>query len=402
MAVDDSAPYLDPSPAAWAASGLAWLLLALFATLAVGLVAVRVPDTVDASFVLVARRAADPLRVLHDGVVASVLVTEAQAVADGAPLFVIESEPATDRWSERQTLAASLEGGARRLVNERAREQALRLADDEERLRLIARLDNLERQAVLKARELTLAREVVQRQEQSFREGLSAWIQASEPKLAADRIELELEQIRSDLAEARSTLARLAHEADSRRSAFAEAERGIQEELSRAELRKRALDAESTSGRAIAVTAPCDAVVVRMHVQHRGAVVHAGDAVADVVCSGVRLEAQLALPQRGLALVRPGQRVKLLYEAFPYERFGARYATLRWISPTAAGAGTGTAFLAIADLNEDAVDVHGQRRPLLPGMAGRASIIVGRRSLASYAFAPLRQVREAFATGPGR
>jgi membrane fusion protein len=130
--------------------------------------------------------------------------------------------------------------------------------------------------------------------------------------------------------------------------------------------------------------------------------VHAGDVVAEVVCTGERLEAQLVLPQRRLALVRPGQTVKLLYEAFPYERFGARYATLRWVSPVSTAGASETTFRALADLDEDAVVVQGQRRPLLPGMAGTAAVIVGRRSLASYAFAPLRQIREAFATAPPR
>ena len=34
--------------------------------------------------------------------------------------------------------------------------------------------------------------------------------------------------------------------------------------------------------------------------------------------------------------------------------------------------------------------------------SGRADVIVGRRSLASYAFEPLRQIRESLATGPQR
>jgi hypothetical protein len=33
-------------------------------------------------------------------------------------------------------------------------------------------------------------------------------------------------------------------------------------------------------------------------------------------------------------------------------------------------------------------------------MTGRANVIVGRRSLASYAFEPLRQIRESMSSGP--
>lgn len=403
MAGDDPSLFLDPVPPSWAAGGLAWLLLTLFAALALAVVVVRVPETVTAPFVLVAKRGADPIRVLHDGMVSSVQVVEAQTVSAGARLFVVDSEPATDRSSERRTLATSLSGGTQRLRNERTRDEALRRADEQERLRLRARQQNLQRQMALKERELALAREVAERQEQSFREGLSAWVQASAPKLAADRIELELEQLRTDAAETEASLLRLEHEMVSRRSAAAEMERSIQEELARADVRKQALDAESAHGdRAGGVDAPCDGVLVTLRVKNSGTVVHAGDVVAEVVCAGEPLQVELMLPQRGLALVQPGQTVKLLYEAFPYQRFGARYATLRWVSPVATVGSAGSHFRALADLQEDAVAVQGQRRPVLPGMGGRAAIIIGRRSLASYAFEPVRRVREAFAVGPDR
>ena len=46
--------------------------------------------------------------------------------------------------------------------------------------------------------------------------------------------------------------------------------------------------------------------------------------------------------------------------------------------------------------------MKGRPRPLLPGMGGRGRVVVGRRSLLSYAFEPLRQFREDMASPPGR
>ena len=60
---------------------------------------------------------------------------------------------------------------------------------------------------------------------------------------------------------------------------------------------------------------------------------HESDLLAEIVCDGEPLQAELMLPERGMALVRLGQPVKLLYDAFPYERYGVQYATLRWLSP---------------------------------------------------------------------
>jgi hypothetical protein len=46
------------------------------------------------------------------------------------------------------------------------------------------------------------------------------------------------------------------------------------------------------------------------------------------------------------------------------------------------------------------VRVRGTVRPLLAGMGGFADIVVGRRSLLSYAFEPLRALRESFSEPP--
>lgn len=53
----DESPFLELAPPAWAARALAAVLLALFAIGVVALVTVRVPETVSAPFVVVARAA---------------------------------------------------------------------------------------------------------------------------------------------------------------------------------------------------------------------------------------------------------------------------------------------------------------------------------------------------------
>ena len=126
---------------------------------------------------------------------------------------------------------------------------------------------------------------------------------------------------------------------------------------------------------------------------------HESDVLAEVACAGARLQAELRLPQQGLALVGPGQPVKLMYDAFPYQRYGVRYGTVRWVSPASGSRRGRRAFRVFAELDESTVRVQGESRPLAPGMGGRAAIIVGRRSLVSYAFEPIRQLRETMGGG---
>ena len=57
-------------------------------------------------------------------------------------------------------------------------------------------------------------------------------------------------------------------------------------------------------------------------------------------------------------------------------------------------------FRALVELDEQAVTVRGKPRALRPGMSGRARIVVGRRTLAAYAFAPLRRLPESVRGAP--
>jgi len=387
-------PFLRHAPPAWVARSLAWVLLATFAAGGLMLVLVQVPETVAAPFVLVSEHGADPVRTLHDGIVTSVRVADAQLVESGAILFAISSELVGDRTAERTALGASLAGGERRLANEGQKYENGRHADDQERGRLQQRLDTLATQTALKEHEIEIAREIARRQQRSHEEGLTSWIEASKPRLDVDRLAVELEQVRADAVETRAALARLRFEMGSRRAAFDEIARSVREELERARTRKGMLDGEAArEGNAATIAAPCTGTIVKLVVKNAGTVVRSSDVLAEIACREGRLQAELMVPQRGLALLRAGQLVKLRYDAFPYQRFGVRHATLHWISPTASLPSPDGAFRAIARL--DAPRVGGQPLAVLPGMAGQASIVVGRRTLASYAIEPLRTIREA-------
>lgn len=388
-------PFLDSSPPPWATRALARVVLAGFIAGALALVLVRVPETVAAPFVLAAERGADPVRTLHDGVVTSVRAGEAQTVDSGAVLFTISSEQVGDRAAERASLGASLSGGEARLANERQQYESQRRADEEELGRLQARLDAVASQTVLKERQAATAREIAVRQQRSHEEGLTSWIEASKPRLEADRLAVDLEEARAQAVETRAGVARLRFEMASRRAAFNETTRTLHEDLERTRTRKAMLDGEaSRDGNALTVTAPCSGAIVRLLVRNAGAVVRSADVLAEIVCREERLQAELAVPQRGLALLRAGQVVKLRYDAFPHQRFGVRYATVQWISPTASGG----AFRAIAQLDEQTLRIAGQPLAVRPGMAGQASIVVGTRTLASYAMEPLWTIRDAVAT----
>jgi multidrug efflux pump subunit AcrA (membrane-fusion protein) len=71
---------------------------------------------------------------------------------------------------------------------------------------------------------------------------------------------------------------------------------------------------------------------------------------------------------------------------------------LAWLSP-AKGEGA-TNFTARVELTETEIPVKGQSRALSAGMTGTAEIVVGKRTLLSYVFEPIKQLRENLADVP--
>jgi uncharacterized membrane protein len=108
-----------------------------------------------------------------------------------------------------------------------------------------------------------------------------------------------------------------------------------------------------------------------------------------VIVAGDRLRAQMTLAQEQTARIRAGQPVQLFYSAFPYQRYGAQDGQVAAMSPI------GDSSLAIlTDLARESIAVDGEARPLRSGMTGQARVVVGRRTLFSFAFEPVRAVRE--------
>jgi hypothetical protein len=150
------------------------------------------------------------------------------------------------------------------------------------------------------------------------------------------------------------------------------------------------------------VLKPCSDMFWRRQFEAQGAFAIEKDLLSELACPGEKLQADIALPQSGVARVHAGLGVKLLYDAFPFGRYGIRYGTVRWVSPASVESENSDGFHAFADIDDQAIMVDGQSRPLRAGMRGTAKILLGKRSLISYVFEPLRQLKESFAEPPQR
>jgi membrane fusion protein len=388
----------------WAARGFAAILLLLFATTVVMAAVLNVSDSVSSAFVLMPVRGTDPIKAPRQGSVAEVRVAEGQTVGKGEALFVIQSAAIGDRFAELQTLEAQLHGIAESLTNAHRKYQSQQRATQEEGHRLHDRLAYLQRAITLKQHELALAQDTVETYKRLYERGLTSRLEYANRLLGANKVTGEMDQTMTERDENRNALAKLQYDTEASQAEYTELTRRLKEDRERTRIRIAALRKElaQSQGNELTVPAACTGTVLRLQVQASGAIVQEGESMAELACAEERLQAELTVPPSGVGRITPGLGVKLLYDAFPYQRYGLRYGTVRWVSPSSVLVKDTRVFRVLVDIAEEALLIQGQPRPLMAGMSGKAEVVVGRTSVLSYAFAPLRQLKESFADIPAR
>ncbi|HEY4307482.1 MAG TPA: HlyD family efflux transporter periplasmic adaptor subunit [Gemmatimonadaceae bacterium] len=405
---DPDPPFLQEDPPHWIARGLSTLLLALFVAALLIAALVHIPETVTGAFVLVPEHGADPVRAAREGTIIDVRTNEGEHVAKGATLFMIRSQAIGDRAADMRGLEVQHNGSDQRLVNAQAERASQQRSDDVEAKRLEAKLASLERVAALKRKQLGTARDIADRSKRGAQQGVVASWDSDRFALDADQLATEVEFTGAEQEETRAALAKLRQDTLTRAVQYRELVRTLEQdrELSRTRLESMRGQINGVGGDLV-ITSPCDGTMLRMMVSTTGAVVQAGDALGEVACAGQRLQIEMDLGQQAVARVRAGQGAKLLYDAFPYQRYGVKFGLVRWVGPASVVRSAGATpdpreFRALIDAADSAIFVRGEARPLLAGMRGTARVVTGDRTLISFAFEPIRALRENLSEPPRR
>lgn len=113
------------------------------------------------------------------------------------------------------------------------------------------------------------------------------------------------------------------------------------------------------------------------------------------------LRAELFVPTQAIGFVRPGQQVRVLYDAFPYQHFGTYGGRVAGVARTMLTAADLQGPLSLREpaykvtviLNRQDVDAYGERVALQPDMLLKADILLDRRSLLAWLLDPLLSAR---------
>jgi membrane fusion protein len=267
------------------------------------------------------------------GVVKRLPVREGQFVKQGQPVVVIAADRVLRGGQQVDESLRILQESRLAALQRQSRARADQIGEQiqelEQRrrglLRDIGRCDDLA--AILRKR-LSLQRETYKAQRGLADVGMISTAALRQHEDAVLGIQLQVQQALRDKAAQQSQIEQIAHQLA---RLHAEAELASSEtQTARDELRERQISSDAQS--ASTLIAPIAGFVTALTV-HEGSTLSDGQAIAVIVPAAdehreVPLEAEIWAPSRAVGFVRPGTKVRLMYDAFPYQTFGTDAGTV--------------------------------------------------------------------------
>jgi membrane fusion protein len=259
-----------------------------------------------------------------------------------------------------------------------------------------AEVANLQDQIVLRSKQVVLAREQLARIQGLLEQGYVSRIEAdrrADSVLQGEAALLDLRRLAASRASAAMALRNEARVA----SADADQQAALQKEkISELDQADVAIS-QRTNG---ALLAPVRGRIAAINILP-GRPKGPGPAVV-IEGEGKEMYAVLSLPSKARGFVEKGQEVRIMVDAFPFQRFGLVDGRVDSVAQSPAplditvpksADGREDAYLVRVALKSNSVTAYGRSHDLRPGMKVRAHIILERRSLITWLLDPLAAAR---------
>lgn len=331
------------------------------------------------------------------GVVDTVHVNTGKDVSLGETLFTIKLDSVSgDGERVAETLAAQIRNEAKQLRNRR------QLVPEQYELTKARLLQ--QQQAFIEEAERLEAQIKLQERVKTIEKGVLDRFQSLEDSEAASSLEVSNQENR--FIQASQTLEKLIDDQGRLRSQARDLESQVnllpieeKRELGQIDDRLRTIEQRLTqtqSQEVLIVEAPVAGRVATIPAQ-TGQMTDPQTPLMTILPANGKLEAKLLVPTRAAGFIQSGQTVRLLYDAFPYQKFGFYNGTVTEVTRTVVSAQDldtsipfeGSVFLVTVGLEQQDIEANGQPYPLQSGMTLSADIILEDRKIWEWVFEPL-------------
>lgn len=283
------------------------------------------------------------------------------------------------------------------LLNERRanyRAQQNRMQEMVAKLRASLATNRQDQQQLMQR--LRAIKEIEQMQEKMVAQKYGAPIQLMEAQQRTREVERDLELARNRELEIRRELSA----AESEKLAFEKGwrQKAMEEMLSvtreRDAVREQLQKADKRS-KLVELLAPVDSVVLEIAKLSPGSIVKEAETFFTLVPLNVKMEAEVKIDSADVGYIKPGDPVRIKFDAFPFQKHGTLDAKVRTISEDAfrrdspEKSVSDAYYLSRLNMENMTLKNLSESARLLPGMTLSAEIVVGQRSIISYLAWPL-------------
>ncbi len=350
--------------------------------------------------ILVTDAASAKIVALRPGQIAEMLVQEGSLVRPGQRLAVIHVEQANMQGGSAIGDSLAALDAQRALTEDQVSLSGQRASAD--RARLSAVLAGFAQQRADLTRQIALQEQVVASNQESLDRIASVLDKGFVSRLDYDRRRQAMLTARQQLSQLQQQYNALGSEARRTSAELARVAADAGSEVANAHASAQGLvqqKAQALAQREYVVTAPIAGRVTALQAAV-GRAVDPATPMMVIIPEGSRLHAEVYAPTRAMGFVRPGQEVRLLYDAFPYQRFGSFLGKVTRVSRTVIDPRELSVPLKIEEAvyrievepDTQAVAAFGERLPLQPCMALSANLILDRRNFADWLLQPIRAV----------
>jgi membrane fusion protein len=335
------------------------------------------------------------------GVIREVHVREGETVAAGKPLLTVKTDQIAADGSDLNAELLTTLASQKAALEQNIRSEELRVDSERDRLGALTRgleseVSQLRSQLTLQGDRLKLSESDLAAAERLLKNGYTTAVELRKRQLAVLELRQVLSNIDQQISAKENQLTETRSALDQLPTIMAQKVQVLRNELSMAEQRI----AETNARNAYVIRSPVTGRVTTLQARE-GQNADPQRLQLEIIPTDSVLQAELFVPSRAIGFVEPGQAVRILYDAFPYQHFGTYRAQVVDVSQTiltSADAGgpiklNEPAYRVVAALERPDVDVYGRTLPLQPDMLLKADIVLERRSLLSWLTRPLQSVR---------
>jgi membrane fusion protein len=380
-------------------------LITLFVTVALFLAVGRYARKETVAGIVQPSAGAARVTTLTAGTISEVFVTDGQMIEAGAPILRFASDPSVtpDGAPLRALSGLVAESVAREGQALKAQAQAQVEANTRSLEELRARRAGLQADQVQLSESVELQRQRVRLTQETLDAGralsdrqLFSMLQLRQREEAVIAARQSMSALQREIRQNSASLAQLNAEEGRQRALLAQMVAEMQGNEARLDQRR----AEQLAAQGMVLVASRAGRVVSLQARP-GAVVQPGQALAIILPEGAKLQAELWTPSRAAGFLQVGTPVRLMYDAFPYQKFGVGRGRVTAI----AGAPTNPADLpvpietkealyrVVVAVDDETVGGYGRRWALTPGMRLSADLVLDERSLLEWLFDPIIAAR---------